>query len=349
MHQSLIGDGTSHRPGDVAIRDRPVGEIGCHDQAIGDAGCTCMCCWPSRPRTASTFQYNFNGDGPESGGCARSLTPGSSWSVRATSVHRLHVGGRAPSWTVVGSDHAGDERRRDRRSGLFVTSHNGAVLNTVDVRQRLRHDKRDAATYGVAGTVDGYGRRGAGSSSGSADYSGGTFTVTGGGNDIWADADQFQFVHQSLTGDGEIIARVTAQEPHRRVGQSRGDDQTVHDRRITLCAAGRHADQRDSTSNPGSTRTSQARPPRPQHLAQADPHRRHHHQLHLHRRTDLDSGRLDHPRPDRQRVDRPVRHLPQRRGAEHRDVRQRLTSQSALPPPALPAPWTGSDVGAPGH
>lgn len=40
----------------------------------------------------------------------------------------------------------------------------------------------------------------------------GVFTVDGAGNDIWNTADQFQFVHQPLYGDGEIIARVTSQE-----------------------------------------------------------------------------------------------------------------------------------------
>lgn len=43
---------------------------------------------------------------------------------------------------------------------------------------------------------------------GRADYSGGVFTVSGSGADIWGSADAFRFVYRSLTGDGEIIARV---------------------------------------------------------------------------------------------------------------------------------------------
>ncbi len=46
---------------------------------------------------------------------------------------------------------------------------------------------------------------------GSASYAGGVFTVNGGGNDIWGTLDQFNYVSQSLTGDGSIVARVTAQ------------------------------------------------------------------------------------------------------------------------------------------
>ena len=46
---------------------------------------------------------------------------------------------------------------------------------------------------------------------GSASYSNGVFTVNGGGADIWGTSDQFNYVSQPLTGDGSIVARVTAQ------------------------------------------------------------------------------------------------------------------------------------------
>ncbi len=44
---------------------------------------------------------------------------------------------------------------------------------------------------------------------GSASYSGGAFTITGGGN-IGGTADSMHFVYQSLTGDGSITARVSS-------------------------------------------------------------------------------------------------------------------------------------------
>jgi len=43
---------------------------------------------------------------------------------------------------------------------------------------------------------------------GSATYSSGTFTLSGGGADIYGNADAFRFVYRPMTGDGEIIARV---------------------------------------------------------------------------------------------------------------------------------------------
>ncbi len=40
-------------------------------------------------------------------------------------------------------------------------------------------------------------------------YGSGTFTISGAGSDIWGTADAFQFGYQTLTGDGQIVARVT--------------------------------------------------------------------------------------------------------------------------------------------
>jgi hypothetical protein len=45
---------------------------------------------------------------------------------------------------------------------------------------------------------------------GSASYATGTFTVHGAGADVWGTSDAFNYVYQTLTGDGRIIARVAA-------------------------------------------------------------------------------------------------------------------------------------------
>ncbi|PXY46460.1 family 16 glycosylhydrolase [Flavobacterium hydrophilum] len=45
---------------------------------------------------------------------------------------------------------------------------------------------------------------------GEATHSSGTFTIKGSGNDIWESSDQFQYVYQPITGDGEIIAKVNS-------------------------------------------------------------------------------------------------------------------------------------------
>jgi regulation of enolase protein 1 (concanavalin A-like superfamily) len=51
--------------------------------------------------------------------------------------------------------------------------------------------------------------------SGSASYTGSTYSVTGAGVDIWNNSDQFRFAYRQLTGDGVIVARVaTLQQAH---------------------------------------------------------------------------------------------------------------------------------------
>jgi outer membrane protein assembly factor BamB len=47
---------------------------------------------------------------------------------------------------------------------------------------------------------------------GTDSLTGGTWTETGGGGDIWGTADAFHLAYQTLTGDGTVTARVTAQQ-----------------------------------------------------------------------------------------------------------------------------------------
>src|SRR5262249_32091224 len=47
---------------------------------------------------------------------------------------------------------------------------------------------------------------------GSSTYSGGVFTVSGSGADIWGSSDSFQFVSQPVNGNVDIVGRVTAEQ-----------------------------------------------------------------------------------------------------------------------------------------
>jgi outer membrane protein assembly factor BamB/regulation of enolase protein 1 (concanavalin A-like superfamily) len=94
------------------------------------------------------------------------------------------------------------------QAGLVVCSHNTVVSNTT-------------AFTGVSitgtGTASGlpypWSDQDVGSATptGSASYAGSTFTVQGGGSDIWGSTDQSNYVSQSLSGDVSIVARVTSQ------------------------------------------------------------------------------------------------------------------------------------------
>ena len=68
---------------------------------------------------------------------------------------------------------------------------------------------RDVGAVGVAG---------------SASYSNGTFTVSGSGDDVWGTADAFHYAYQSLSGDGQIVARVASVGERQQLVEGRRDD-----------------------------------------------------------------------------------------------------------------------------
>jgi len=114
------------------------------------------------------------------------------------------------TWTLVGTVSL-DELPTIVQIGLFVTSHEVTAAST-------------AVFDNVSVTADGGGSGGLPSPwishdvgdpalAGSASEDGGTFTVHGAGGDIWGTADEFHFVHQSLTGDGALMARLVSQTP----------------------------------------------------------------------------------------------------------------------------------------
>jgi len=92
--------------------------------------------------------------------------------------------------------------------GLFVTSHDGSEWSTAVFDSVVVKDTAPAVPEGW--TCEDVGNP---KVPGDAVFDAeGTVTVTGAGDDIWGDADQFHYCHQVLAGDGSIMARVVSQE-----------------------------------------------------------------------------------------------------------------------------------------
>jgi outer membrane protein assembly factor BamB/regulation of enolase protein 1 (concanavalin A-like superfamily) len=93
-------------------------------------------------------------------------------------------------------------------AGMVVCGH-----NTIDVNTTVFTGTTITGTGTQAGLPFPWsdGDVGSATPAGSASYAGSTFTVQGGGNDIWGGTDQFNYVSQALTGDLSIVARVTSQ------------------------------------------------------------------------------------------------------------------------------------------
>ena len=150
------------------------------------------------PENGVRFQYNFNG---ESGNAPYTFPNAWLKLERQGDVFTGYTSANGTDWTPVGRTTVA--MGTNVTAGLAVSSHLNGTLNTSTFDNVSVVSHPDWTSQDI----------GAPALSGSTTILGNTFTVKGGGNDIWADADQFQFVHQTLTGDGQIIAHVTSQSP----------------------------------------------------------------------------------------------------------------------------------------
>ncbi len=144
--------------------------------------------------------------------------------VRAGTVVTASHSYDGSTWSVVSSDTIA--MSSSVYVGLVVTSHNSegagayATFQNVAVRGTIVGSPGPspappaltppALTPPASPSGWTSGDVGNPAAAGAATIADGTFTVTGGGWDIWGRADQFQFVYQLVTGDVEIVARVTS-------------------------------------------------------------------------------------------------------------------------------------------
>jgi hypothetical protein len=102
----------------------------------------------------------------------------------ATTTNNLNIGSKTPGGTL-GNHFLG---------ALDDVRVYGVALPPEYIRYLQTQVDQDVGSVGLPG---------------SAVLSNGSYTVTGSGGDIGENADAFHFVYQPLTGDGEIVARVT--------------------------------------------------------------------------------------------------------------------------------------------
>jgi regulation of enolase protein 1 (concanavalin A-like superfamily) len=123
--------------------------------------------------------------------------------TRAGSVVTAYLSYNGTSWALVGSDTI--SLTNTVYVGLAVTNHTTAqtALGTFD---------NVSVTQGTQALPSGWSTRDVGpvGPTGSANYSGGIFTVKGAGADIWGNSDAFRYAYRTLTADGTIVARVSS-------------------------------------------------------------------------------------------------------------------------------------------
>jgi phosphatidylserine/phosphatidylglycerophosphate/cardiolipin synthase-like enzyme len=129
--------------------------------------------------------------------------------VRAGNVITGYESADGATWTTVGSDTFG--MGSTVLIGLAVSSHVTGVnaTATFDNVSITAAPTPPPASLPAGWSHADVGTTGA---TGDAAAANGTFTVTGAGADVWGTADAFQYAYRTLTGDGTIVARVTAIE-----------------------------------------------------------------------------------------------------------------------------------------
>jgi regulation of enolase protein 1 (concanavalin A-like superfamily) len=122
--------------------------------------------------------------------------------TRAGNTISAYSSTNGSSWTLVGSDTF--SMPADVLVGVAVTSHEVATLATATFDNVSVSDGQALPAGWSSNDIGAVGKRG------SASHNGGTFTVQGAGDDIWGTADALHLAWRTLSGDGDIVARVAS-------------------------------------------------------------------------------------------------------------------------------------------
>jgi regulation of enolase protein 1 (concanavalin A-like superfamily) len=155
------------------------------------------------PGHGAHLQSNFVDD---ASGAA--IVPPGAWLrlTRAGNTFTAYTSVDGSVWTLLGSRTVTIPSTAE--VGLFVSSHNGAAVNTTTFSD-VTVSPAGAGTLPAGWThVD----IGGPSVAGTATVNGRTYTVSGAGSDIWGGADQLHYASVPLAGDGSIVARVLSQD-----------------------------------------------------------------------------------------------------------------------------------------
>jgi len=152
------------------------------------------------PTNPLAFEYRTAAGGATAWSATTSHPAAPYWVklVRAGNVFTGFASPDGTTWTQIGTQTIA--MNSTIYVGLAVCSHNTTTMGTatfdnVQVTTTTLVGQ-DIGTVGVAG---------------SNSLSGGVYTVSGAGADIWGASDAFRYVYQPLTGNGTIVARVASQ------------------------------------------------------------------------------------------------------------------------------------------
>jgi uncharacterized repeat protein (TIGR01451 family) len=182
---------------------------------IAGVGCDANGCLapaqPALPAAGYGVRMQTSGSHASTGPSLAGYTAPDKWLklVRAGSTFTSYESADGANWTQVGVQTVPMAGPVD--IGLFDTGHNTGQVSTAAFDDVSVSAAVPPPPPGPLPSPWTDGDVGSPALAGSAGYSGGVFSVTGAGADIWGTSDQFNYVSQPLAGNGTIVARVTSQ------------------------------------------------------------------------------------------------------------------------------------------
>ncbi len=124
--------------------------------------------------------------------------------ARSGSSYSAYTSSDGTTWNLVAGTSVTINMSGPVLAGLAVTSHNAGIVgsatfNSINISILACPTNWSCGDIGTPNPV------------GSQSFNGKTWTIQGGGNDIWNASDQFHFVWQSLAADGSVSAHVLSQ------------------------------------------------------------------------------------------------------------------------------------------
>ena len=200
--------------------------------------------------------------------------------VRTGNTFTAYRSSDGVTWTLYAASPVTVSMSANVYVGLVMSSNDNTVLGTAtldgNVGAPALWTNRDVGTVGVAGTFT---------------SAAGVYQVAGSGTNIAGTSDGFHFVYQPMSGDGEIVARITDVENTTAKLQGRHHDPGEPGRRLLERRDGPHRRKPVPVSGPcldGRHHVELERNPGVAALGQARPNRQHVHRLPILRRHHLD-------------------------------------------------------------
>ena len=208
LSRPLVADGTMSARVDTQSNSSSWAKAGVMVRATNDPGSPYFAAFVT-PGNGVVVQWRSTQGGTTGQVATTGIAPDWLEVSRAGSTYTAYTSADGTTWTAVPGASVSLTMPGTLMAGLAVTSHNGGVMGTVTFdTATLTNIAPPPPTCPTGWNCADIGNTGV---AGGQSLTSGTWTVQGGGGDIWDISDNFHYVYASLATDGSLTARAIAQ------------------------------------------------------------------------------------------------------------------------------------------